>query len=205
MGTTNAAVVAKLAEIVTQVQSLHIIDIPADPVPSASSAVANAIDFSLYLVFERPIHWMIDSGCTLHVTNTLADFAKYHAFPILGMAHLAGQHHISIVSKGTVQLHHMNSDGQTIQLTLTNVLYVPEASTHYFASHIVLDKGGHYTASRSMLKMWSGLITDSIHLVTVHSGPSDNGLFWFTAGVYGYMPTAPLVATISSSYDLWHK
>ena len=115
-----------------QANELTIVDLPSVQQTEPSEA-ANTISVSLYSLGESTL-WMMDSGCTEHVTPFQSDFLWYHDFPRPGKAHLAGQGKtIDILGHGEVRLKHTTSPGRTVELTLRNVLYIPEATHRYFA------------------------------------------------------------------------
>lgn len=79
----------------------------------------------------------MDTGCTSHVTNVKSDFNSYKKFTHPGKAHLAGEDiSISILGMGTVQLEHDLPTGEHRQITLNNVLYIPQALSQFFAPRI---------------------------------------------------------------------
>ena len=82
----ETAAVVEVAPVET-VQSIRIVELP----DVASSSSGNAINVSLYSVSDTAMRWMVDSGCTAHVTNTLSDFSQYRPFTVPGKAHLAGK------------------------------------------------------------------------------------------------------------------
>ena len=73
---------------------------------------------------------MIDSGCNCHVTPEKSDFVFYHDFPTPRYAKTAGQSQlIKIKGHGTVYVKHVLDNGDKCTLVLSEVLYVPQAST----------------------------------------------------------------------------
>ena len=88
---------------------------------------------------------MLDSGCNCHVTPVKSDFVHYHNFPTPGYAKTAGQSHlIKIKGHGIVYIEYVLENGDKCTLVLSEALYVPQASTRFFAPSAPI-KLGHYT------------------------------------------------------------
>ena len=111
---------------VATVNTLEIVSIPDVPVVPSSKSIT----VSLYAVGVNSARWMIDSGCNCHVTPEKSDFVFYHDFPTSGYAKTAGQSQlIEIKRHGMVYVKHVLENGDKCTLVLSEVLYVPQAST----------------------------------------------------------------------------
>ena len=120
--------------------TLEIVSIPDVPVVSSSESIT----ISLYMVGVNSARWMQDSGCNCHVTSVKSDFVHYHDFPTPGYAKTAGQSQlIEIKGHGTVYVEHVLKNGDKRTLVLSEVLYVPQALTRFFAPSAPI-KLGHY-------------------------------------------------------------
>lgn len=155
----------------------------------------------------------MDSGCTEHVMPFQSDFLWYHDFPRPGKAHLASQGKtIDILGHGEVCLKHTTSSRRTVELTLRNVLYIPQAAHRYFAPGV-----SHKMGKRSDIDSdrWKIMDKDSTSqanrtLVCVEYDPT-NRLYWLKADIYHPKPGKPagnsqhiLSATVDN-YELWHQ
>ena len=99
---------------------------------------------SLYAVGVNSARWMLDSSCNCHVTLVKSDFIHYHDFLTLRYAKTAGQSHlIEIKGHGTVYMKHILDNGDKHTLILSEVLYIPQAPTRFFALSAPI-KLGHY-------------------------------------------------------------
>ena len=86
----------------------------------------------------KKVEWLIDSGATSHITNNINDFAFYKAAKIPGLCSVAGKDMVvKILSEGTVILK-ICTNGEYNQVTLTNVLYIPDATMRFFAPRKIL-------------------------------------------------------------------
>lgn len=69
-------------------------------------------------------HWIIDSGCTAHVTYDRAAFTSYHPFDSPGTLDLGADSYTDIVGSGDVKIS-LHSNGCPTECLIHNVLYVP--------------------------------------------------------------------------------
>ena len=87
---------------------------------------------------------MLDSGCNCHVTPVKSDFVHYHDFPTPRYTKTAGQSQlIEIKEHGMVYVKHVLENGDKRTLVLSEVLYIPQASTRFFAPSALI-KLEHY-------------------------------------------------------------
>ena len=126
--------------MVATVNTLEIVSIPDVPVVLSSESIT----LSLYTVGVNSARWMIDSGCNCHVTPVKSDFVHYHDSLTPGYVKTAGQAQlIEIKGYGMVYIEHILENGDKRTLILSEVLYVPQASTRFFAPSALI-KLGHY-------------------------------------------------------------
>ena len=62
--------------------------------------------------------WLLDSGCTEHVTPASSDFVEYTAFNRTGKAKTADGKYFSIEGWGTVIRHSILPDKSTVSLAI---------------------------------------------------------------------------------------
>ena len=184
------------------VNNLEIVSVPNIPVVDSES-----ITVSLYAVSVNSARWMLDSGCNCHVTPVKSDFVHYHDFPTPGYAKTAGQSHlIEIKGHGTVYVEHILDNGDKRTLVLSEVLYVPQASTRFFAPSAPI-KLGHYvtiTADRFNLFHKTPKADGSPQLIFSGVCDKQTDLYWLQASVLAKpKPTSHIMST-DSSFDLWH-
>ena len=97
---------------------LKITDVPQSDFSSES------INFSCYAQKEMS-EWLMDSGCSKHVTSHIADFIEYMPFDSPGKAEIADKKELDILGVGTIAIHHEMMDGKKSNITLSQVLFVP--------------------------------------------------------------------------------
>ena len=125
--------------------------------------VSESITISLYSICDQKAKWMLDSGCNCHVTSVKSDFVSYHDFPTPEYTKTAGQSQlIEIKGHRMVYVKHILDNGIKCTLILSEVLYVPQASTWFFAPSALI-KQGHYVT----------ITTDSFNLY--HKLPKADG------------------------------
>lgn len=72
---------------------------------------------------------MLDSGCTRHITNSIADFATFTEYTTPGYATLADTARTRMATLSVGSVHATTTvNGQTVQLELHDVLYAPESA-----------------------------------------------------------------------------
>lgn len=186
-----------------KVNNLLIESVPDVTVASSSS---KSIDLSLYHVGDEIARWMVDSGCTSHVTNVFEDFDHYHEFPVPGHAHLAGADKtIDIKGVGIVLLRHQNSDRIIVNLTLKSVLYIPEASHRFFAPRTIIDQGGCYSAHGDTMNFWAGSKPGENLILTARSSHDGSGFYWLETKVFHPNTRPQTLQSVEADYDLWHQ
>jgi hypothetical protein len=112
---------------------------------------------------------MVDSSATHHITPYQLDFTSWA--PAKSTISLSGHTEIKQIGSGKVVTKLVGGD-QSIQLTLHNVMHVPEAHMCYFSVGALLCKGG-----RILFKNMGFEISMQDHLVA--KGYMEDNLFWF--------------------------
>ena len=148
---------------------------------------------------------MIDSGCNCHVTPEKSDFVFYHDFLTPEYAKTARQSQlIEIKGHGTVYVQHVLDNGDKRTLVLSEVLYVLQASTRFFAPSAPI-KLGHYakiTAERFYLYHNKPKADGSPQLI--FSGLRDklSDLYWLQASVLVQSKPTSHIMSVDNSFDL---
>lgn len=159
----------------------------------------NAITISLYQASERKnVGWLIDSGATSHITNDIKDFSHYNPATIPGHCTVAGKGMtLKILGQGKIIMHVYHKDGTFSDLTLQDVLYIPEATMRFFSPIRAMNAGctsaissDKWTGHHKGRKLFTGL-------------PDSSGLYWLTGTV---IRNTDSVSKISQNdYLLWHN
>ena len=131
---------------------------------------------------------MVNSGCTHHISPYRLDFANYTS--VTGTVDLGGHAQIAQVGSGTVKV--QTTEG--VLLTLSDVMHVSDAKSHYFLVTVLLEKKGRIIFE----DMGFTIYLAGTHLT---SGYCDRRLFWFdtsisTVNAHTHMPL---------SIELWHQ
>jgi hypothetical protein len=134
---------------------------------------------------------MVDSGTTHHITPYQLDFASWALAK--GAISLGGHAEIQQIGSGKVVTKLVGGD-RGIQLTLHDVMHVPEAHACYFSVGALLCKGG-----RILFKNMGFEISMQDHLVA--KGYMEDNLFWFDSTNVA-LNTANLVF---HPIDIWHQ
>ena len=183
-------------------------------VDTASVSSIEANNNTIYAYTEREpnqIHtkWMCDTGCTSHVTNTFEDFIDYQALPKPGRAVLGNSQKVAILGIGKIRLKHRNSKGSVNDITLRNVLYVPEASGRYFSPRAALGNGRRFEMVGAHMKLFlQNKHMDKELFYAKYDGASQ--LFWIEAQIQQMEKTSvnqPIIAKLTpeENYQLWHQ
>ena len=162
-----------------------------DP-PSNSTAVSittspnNAICF--YIACEHK--WMLDSGCTDHITNDITDYSEYRTLPTPCKAYFADKtKYVSYIGIGTVTgITWVNGEEKTI--ILNDVLHSPEITGRFFLI-LKIDKKG-FTTSFSGLH---AMISKDGH--TYAEGQVQGKHYWITLHT-----NAPSIHTVQSTVPI---
>ena len=104
-----------------RINVLKIVDVPESDFSSES------INFSCY-VWKEMSKWLMDSGCSKHVTSHITDYVEYTPFNNPGKAEITDKKELDILRVGTIAIHHTTIDGNISNITLLKVLFVPTAN-----------------------------------------------------------------------------
>ena len=92
---------------------------------SAASAVDTTTNSNASLKGEQ---WLVDSGCSQHMTPCRADFVSYHKMDKSSDIYIANDAVIKAIGVGTVAFEAALPDGTAHTISLSNVLYAPDLS-----------------------------------------------------------------------------
>jgi hypothetical protein len=126
---------------------------------SASSAVAS---------YEVDTNWYVDSGATNHITGELEKLTTQDKYLGNNQIHTASGSGMKIDQVGHTVAHTPSRD-----LSLNNILYVPQSSKNMISVH-------HFTRDNHVfleLHPWHFLIKDSATRRTLHHGKVEGGLY----------------------------
>jgi len=180
------------------VNSLRIIELPDVNVNSMES-----ITVSCYLKSEF-IKWMMDSGCTQHVTNTKEDFLQYQEFQNPGKVKLAGSDmELPIIGIGKIQLRHIMTNGKSTNLTLENVLYIPGASNRFYSPTVATETGCVSTISFDCHSMSN---SDKAVFITAPRNHEERQ-YYFSSQLMKVTEPKSTISAIKplDDYTLWHR
>lgn len=142
--------------------------------------------------------WMIDSGCTQHITNNLNNFAEYYAFTTPSTATLADKQRTSLQTLGSghvIETTHIRDKEITIQLD--DVLYCPSMENRLLSVTCLLSKGFTVTFNPS------GETVIQHANATYSIGTQKNGQFWLGIAPQAFVSA---VSTRSSTFlDILHQ
>ena len=89
----------------------------------------------------KRISWLMDSGASQSVTNSLSDFWDYQPYSTPVSFGTAGKTVIQAIGSGTVKGFVTVEGGKRVWITLTNVAYIPNASGRLFSTGVVENSG----------------------------------------------------------------
>ena len=181
--------------------TLQIVEVPNVPIVDASESIT----ISLYTVEVNSTRWMLDSSCNCHVTPVKSDFVHYHDFPTPGYTKTAGQSHlIEIQRHGTVYIKHILDNGDKHTLVLSKVLYVPQASTWFFAPSAPIKLGHYVTITADCFNLFHKLPKADGSPQLIFSGVHDKttNLYWLQASVLAKAKLTSHIMSANSIFDL---
>ena len=148
--------------------------------------------------------WILDSGATSHICREKNMFAEMKDIPKTDII-LAGRNDkgepvcISAKQQGSVELLLSNWENDKSKVTLTNVYYVPEATTNIVSVRRITSAGGSVKFDGNGFQ----LLSPSSKIIT--EGRQH------TSGVYLIQPELPKMEQVNASYEnkdslgLWHR
>ena len=122
--------------------SATIQEVPNTPSSSTTDvSVASASIESLIFYIAREAKWMLDSGCSDHITHDISDFSKYQRLPIPQYIRLAdGNTRVSYVGIGTV-IATMRIRGVPKQIILKDVIHSPDLGGRFISIRKIGNRG----------------------------------------------------------------
>ena len=109
-----------------QIMDRHIDVLKITDVPK-SDCSSKSINFSCYVQKEMS-EWLMDSGCSKHITSHITDYIEYTPFSSPGKVEIADRKELDILGVGTIAIHHKMMDGKESNISLSQVLFVPTAN-----------------------------------------------------------------------------
>ena len=178
-----------------RINVLKIVDVPESDFSSES------INFSCYIQKEMS-EWLMDSGCSKHVTSHITDYIKYMPFNSPGKAEIADKKELDILGVGTIAIHHTMMDGNISNITLLQVLFVPTANGQFYLTCIATEKGCEACQTKGSHDIYS---LDGMKFIT-RTCRAASGLFFFKAEVlWKQDPEATISVLKLNTHDLWHQ
>ena len=129
--------------------SAVISDNPDSSAPAASVSTTVTLDNTACFYIACEHKWMLDSGCTDHITDNISDFSEYRSLPTPRRAYFADKTtFVSYIGIGMVTgLTRVN--GQEKKITLHDVLHAPGIGGRFFSILKIDSKGFSMTFSGS--------------------------------------------------------
>ncbi|TFY52466.1 hypothetical protein EVJ58_g10003 [Rhodofomes roseus] len=110
----------------------------------SSSSSANTMTASWYTAANtasgRTTDWIMDSGASKTITNDMADFWDYTPYEEPMIFSTAGKSKIAAYGEGTIK-GVVHVEGKHIVSTITNVAYIPAASSRLFSTGVIERSG----------------------------------------------------------------
>ena len=85
-------------------------------------------------------NWVMDSGCTCHMTPHRSDFIKGSEIQVDRVIEVADGFTVPATVSGSIRLHVTNDDGEDINLRLEGVLHVSELSRRLFSLMALIEQ-----------------------------------------------------------------
>ena len=129
-----------VSTVITKTHDPHPGSTSDGPTPSALQTIC------FYIACDHK--WMLDSGCTDHITSNISDFATYHALPTTQKAWFVNKKsHTTYIGIGMVKgMTHIHGEPRAIKLH--DVLHSPGIGGHFFSILKVGRKGFQTTFTR---------------------------------------------------------
>ena len=118
-------------------------------------------------------NWVLDSGCTSHMTPFLSDFDRNSMTEVEKVIEVAEGHEIMCRSKGTISMTVYNDIGERIVLEIIDILYVPDLSRRLFSS-MSLYRQKHTVCMKEEfgVRIWFKEETHPISQITIYLHPA---------------------------------
>ena len=115
----------------------------SDDLPCVNSAVTVQPTYNdaIIFYFARETRWMLDSGCSDHITSDISDFSEYRSLPTPQHIHLAdGNTQVSYISVGTVSATTMIK-GTKKRILLKDVIHSPDLGGRFISIRKIGERG----------------------------------------------------------------
>ena len=130
---------------------INVINITNVPKTDFSS---ESINFSCYIQSETS-EWLMDSGCSKHVTSHKANYIEYTPFDSPGKAEIADKKELDILGVGMVAIRHKMMDGKQSDITLLQVLLVPTENGRFYSTTFATLKGCEALQTKNSHEVYS--------------------------------------------------
>ena len=178
-----------------RINVLKITDVPESDFNSES------INFSCYVRKEMS-EWLMDSGCSKHITSHLTDYIEYTHFNSPGKAEIADKKELDILGVGTIAIRHKMMDGKESNISLSQVLLVPTANGRFYLTTFVTEKGCEAHQTKERHDVYS---SDGTKFIT-GTRKTTSRLFFFKAEVLRKQDSEATISVLKlNTHDLWHQ
>ena len=124
--------------------------------PSVNAVTSESASMDMFAAYVSPdTIWMLDSGCTHHVTNSLSDFESYTPYSSPHTVSLGGARSIPSLGSGTVK-GVLGSGKSAVSMDLSNVIYVPNIGFCLMSISVLDAKGFTITYRNSKCEISRG-------------------------------------------------
>ena len=173
---------------------LKIVDVPESDFSSES------INFSCYVQKDMS-KWLMDLGCSKHVTSHITNYIKYTPFNSPGKAEITDKE-LDILGVGTIAICHTMMDRNVSNITLLQVLFVPTTNRQFYSTCIATEKGCEARQTRSSHDVYS---LDGTRFIT-RTRKTTSRLFFFKAEVLRKQDSKVMILVLKlNTHDLWHQ
>ena len=155
---------------------------------TASITEVNDDELEVGLYTAVRARWMMDSGATHHITPHHSDFADYS--PCQGTVRLGDKSTVTQVGVGSVVF----KTSQGTQITLSNVLHIPDVRTRFISTRALVQKGATVTFSQGTFEI-------ALNQRRIGSGYLEHNLYWLDASMASLNAHTRGAAT---TLHIWH-
>ena len=174
---------------------LKIVDVPKSDFSSES------INFSCYVQKEMS-EWLMNLGCSKHVTSHITDYIEYTPFNSAGKAEIADKKELDILRVGTIVIHNTMMDRNISNITLLQVLFVLTANRWFYSTCIATEKGCEARQTKGSHDIYS---LDGTKFIT-GTRRAASGLFFFKAEVLWKQDSKAMISVLKlNTHNLWHQ
>ena len=174
---------------------LNVVNVPESDFSSES------INFSCYVQKEMS-KWLMDSGCSKHVTSHIANYIEYTPFDSPGKAEIADKKEQDILGVGTIAIRHKMMDSKDSNISLLQVLFVPTANGGFYSTMFATEKGCEAHQTKEHHDVYS---SDGTKFIT-GTRKATSGLFFFKAEVLQKQDSKVTILVLKlNTHNLWHQ